>query len=271
MKKYKHLVVAGDSWTYGSEIRDPSLPEKIKDWDEQNDVYRLPRIWPTKLKDKMNCERVVNLSYPASSNDRIIRTLTSWLVQEYIAPEKDTSDLFVVIGFTSPERKDFYYNDPEEKFKDWITLWPMINHRHPMRALRDFNELYTVYFWNEEEYIHRYVNQIFNLQLLFKQYNINYLMFQAFYQRKDLHILNWLDNPYTRNFVGQPDKCMWELIDPIRFMHKNETIHSFHNYILDKDPSQYKTISIKGMHPSEIAHTWWADHIYDYCEVNKLW
>lgn len=271
MNKYKHLVVAGDSWTYGSEIKDPSLSADVRDWDEENDSYRLPRIWPTKLGTKIDAEKVVNLSYPASSNDRIIRTLYSWLAQEYFVTEKDTSDLFVVVGFTSPERKDFFFDDQSENFRDWITLWPMLNWTHPMKNLQSFNELYVNYFWNEEEYVHRYLEQIFNLQTVFKQYKINYLMFQAFYQKEDLHILNWNDNPYARHFNGRADKLLWKLIDPVRFMHKNDSIHSFHNYILDRDTSKEKTISISGMHPSEIAHTWWAEHIYQYCEEHKIW
>ena len=34
-----NLLVCGDSWTFGSEIRDPSLPEHIKDWDIDNNSY----------------------------------------------------------------------------------------------------------------------------------------------------------------------------------------------------------------------------------------
>ena len=109
--KFKKLVVAGDSWTYGSEIRDPKLPTSVNDWDEPNDAYRLPRIWPTKLGAHLDAEEVINLSYPAASNDRIVRNLVGWLTQEYLSTGKDTSELFVVVGFTSPERKDFYYRD----------------------------------------------------------------------------------------------------------------------------------------------------------------
>ena len=79
MPKFKRLVVSGDSWTYGSEIRDPKLPESVKDWDEPNDAYRLPKIWPTKLGNYLGVDDVVNLSYPAASNDRIVRNLVGWL------------------------------------------------------------------------------------------------------------------------------------------------------------------------------------------------
>ena len=126
MPNFKRLVVSGDSWTYGSEIRDPKLPESVKDWDEPNDSYRLPKIWPTKLGNHIGVDDVVNLSYPAASNDRIVRNLVGWLTQEYLAPKRDTSELFVVVGFTSPERKDFYYRNINNKFEHfWYTLWPV--------------------------------------------------------------------------------------------------------------------------------------------------
>ena len=41
------IIVAGDSWTFGSEIKDPNLSH-VKDWDKENNAYRIPKIWPTK-------------------------------------------------------------------------------------------------------------------------------------------------------------------------------------------------------------------------------
>ena len=46
-----HLLTAGDSWTFGSEVRDPELPQSVSDWDPENNAYRIPRIWPTLLAD----------------------------------------------------------------------------------------------------------------------------------------------------------------------------------------------------------------------------
>jgi len=78
------LVVVGDSWTFGSEIRPDDLPESIRDWDKKNDEYRIERIWPTKLASKMGLDDVINLSFPGTSNDWCIRKLISWLFTEYI-------------------------------------------------------------------------------------------------------------------------------------------------------------------------------------------
>ena len=125
MSKYKKLIVVGDSWTHGSEIRDPALPESIKDWDSANDHYRIPRIWPTKLGNILGVDEVINLSYPAASNDRSVRNLVGWLTEHYLKPKKSTEDIFVIIGLTSPERKDFYYKGSKSKW--WFTMLSLIH------------------------------------------------------------------------------------------------------------------------------------------------
>jgi hypothetical protein len=268
--KVKRVIVAGDSWTYGSEIRDPDLPESVNDWDAPNDAYRLPRIWPNKLGNLLGTTDVVNLSYPAASNDQIVRNLVGWLTEHYLSPGKSTEELLVVVGFTSPERKDFYYKNPEENNSWWFTMWPMWGHKYLQPPIEKFAKLYIEYFYNAEEYTHRYLHQIFYLQNLFKTYNIKFVFFQAFYQRADLHIKQWRDEPYTRHYRGQPDSLVWDMIDPVCFMHKNDEIQSFHNYIKAKDPDPYARVSISGMHPSELGHTWWAEHVYEYIKENKI-
>lgn len=266
--KKTRLVVAGDSWSYGSEIRDPKLPKSVHDWDPPNDEYRIPRIWPSKLANLMEISEVINLSYPAASNDRILRHLIGWLVQEHVSKGKSTEDLFVIVGLTSPERKDFYYKDKKTNF--WFTLWPMWKHLYPQKPLNTFSEIYSKYLWNVEESTHRYLNQILYLQTFFELHKIKYLFFQAFYQRNDMHIQEWIDDPYHRHYNGQPDHLIWNLIDPLRFMHKDDEIHSFHNYIKSQDLDPNYSNVISGMHPSEYGHTLWAEHIYQYLQENNL-
>ena len=85
-----------------------------------------------------------------------------------------------------------------------------------------------------------------------------------------MHITNWVDNAYARNYSGQPDQYIWDIVDPIRFMNKDIEPHSFHNYILEK--SKIEGVSpLVNMHPNEIGHTWWAEYIHTYCKENKLW
>jgi hypothetical protein len=195
-----------------------------------------------------------------------------WLTQEYLSKNKPTDDLFVVVGLTSPERKDFYYRNLKNTNQNfWYTLWPMRQYKYPQKELNEFSELYTAYMWQPEEYIHRYVNQIFYLQTIFKQYNIKHLFFQAFYPYKDMNIRQWTDNPYSRVYQSQPDRMVWDMIDEKRFVNKNTEPHSFHNYILNRDITPDKSACILDMHPSELGHTWWAEYLHDYIKNNNLW
>jgi len=73
------IICNGDSWVFGSEIADPQIsirydgtvhPGKY-DWTEENDPYRIPKIFPTKLSKIMDAE-VTNLSWPADDNGTIV-------------------------------------------------------------------------------------------------------------------------------------------------------------------------------------------------------
>jgi hypothetical protein len=261
----RKLIVIGDSWTYGSEIRDPDFTEDIKDWDSINDEYRLPRIWPTKLSKMLGFEECINLSYPAASNDRSVRVLINWLTQEYFSKSLPTDEIFVIVGLTSPERKDFYYKNEEKEGDDfWMTLWPMWKHKYLQEPINELADTYVKYFWNKEEYTNRYVNQLFQLQTLFERYDIKHLFFQAFYQSTQIGFRHWGDDPYIRDFNATVDQLIWDMINPINFVNKNNKIHSFHNYIVNRDTTENKTVALLDMHPSEIGHTWWAEYLHEY-------
>lgn len=263
------LIVAGDSWTYGSEIRDPDLPAHIKDWDLENDGYRIPRIWPTKLGQKLGAREVINLSYPASSNDRISRVAKNYIIENHLNGGMSASDIFLVIGWTSPERKDFYYKDHDTD--SWITIWPMWDPGYRQSTLGEFHKIYVKHMWNQEEYISRYVNQVLDMQNFCKAYGIRYLFFQGFYQHMNRMIRDWTDRPYAMDSRHAIDMMTWSLIDGKRFMMKDDEIHSFHNYIMHLDRMNGSSLALSGQHPSEVAHTWWADRIADYCEENCIW
>ena len=87
------LVVAGDSWTYGSEIINPNLDSNsVRDWDEVNDDYRNSNIYSHYLSNYLNAN-LKNLSFPAYSNDRILRVLINYITKFYLFPKKNTKDL----------------------------------------------------------------------------------------------------------------------------------------------------------------------------------
>lgn len=275
--KIKHLLATGDSWTYGSEIRDPNLSKEIKDWDKENDEYRIERIFPTKLGKLMGVEEVTNLSYPAVSNDRIVRCTINWITKEYLSINKDTSQLFVIVGLTSPQRKDFVYED-DKTDPGWQTVWPMWKHEYGTDGMNDFADLYAVHLNNKEEYVSRYVNQIYQLECFFKIHKIKYLIFQGFYQHQNEGIRRWSDyfhidelnySKYVNNY-DQNENLIWNMVDDVRFVDKVKKTHSFHNYVVGREIKEEREDGMDYMHPTEIGHTWWSEYLFDYIKKYDL-
>ena len=175
--KTKLILCDGDSWTAGDVI-DPEL--KGDPNQPANDQYRLPRVWPHKLGKLLNID-VVNKSVAGSSNDAIVRRIiphTINLLKKY-KPE----EIFVIIGWSSPERKDFYYKG---EWESWETLYPSqidcFDNLPHGNEIKKFYKTYLRYYWNFEEYVSRFINQNLYLHYFFKNKNIDHLFFNAFYE-----------------------------------------------------------------------------------------
>ena len=280
------LVVAGDSWTYGSEIINTNLESNsVRDWDEVNDEYRNSNIYSHYLSNYLNAN-LKNLSFPAYSNDRILRVLINYITKFYLFPKKNTKDLFVIVGLTSPERKDFYYNS--KNTSQWMTMWPAWEHNYSeYDGVNDFMKSYITYFSNKQEYLNRYVNQVYYLENFFKNNKIKYLLFQSFYQPYIFNnkISEWQDSPYvelwdssfhgcndddtTKYFQGSSEREIWSLVDNYKFMNKNEENHSFHSYLLNHQNLSDENCFV-GLHPNEKGHEIWANHIFEYIKKHNL-
>ena len=154
MTNTKLILCEGDSWTAGDMIN-PNL--EITDVNNsKNDSYRLSKVWPSDLGKLTNIE-VKNISRAGSSND-------------YLEQGNNPNDLGVMIGWASPERKDFYYRKPnEDKFSFWETLYPnQLDQPFDYdKNVKSFYEKYIINFWNPEEYISRYIQQILFMHYFF--------------------------------------------------------------------------------------------------------
>jgi hypothetical protein len=103
------LITNGDSWTFGSEIVDPAVVSKhldknhITEYDffEENDSYRIAKIWPTHLAKIMNAD-LINLAWPADDNGSILRRTMSYIATNFIEKNLPTDDILVIIGWSSP-------------------------------------------------------------------------------------------------------------------------------------------------------------------------
>jgi len=177
----KLILCDGDSWTSGDMIN-PNL-EITNVNHSENDDYRLPKVWPSDLGKLTNIE-IKNISRAGSSNDGIVRRILD-NVNDYLEQGNNSKDLFVIIGWSSPERKDFYYRKPSrDKLSFWETLYPnQLDQPFDYdKNVKSFYEKYIINFWNPEEYISRYIQQVLFMHYFLSSNNIKHKFFNAFYE-----------------------------------------------------------------------------------------
>lgn len=290
----KTLLTNGDSWTFGSEIMAPEFcvaeGEKgtgmagrykpgYDDYHEYNDYYRVPRIWPSILGNLLGAE-VVNLSRPARSNDTIVEDTINWILENYIIPGKSTEDLIVVLGWSSPERKNIILEETNND-KHRFTLWPgmMDDSFYQTNGAKKLFKFYVTYLWLEQEYIKRYIEQNYQFQNFCKANNIEHYVFNAFYAQpdvggpevwSDLNIIEsinnwgnlvdtWADGTYNWNAIKQGLCNQWNQIDIRNFINKNG--HSFRAYIHEVVPAECR---MNNWHPSPESHEVWAKYLHKW-------
>ena len=152
MSKKLEIICDGDSWVFGCEIVNPELAKKYGkdvycgeyDYFEENDEYRIPKIFPTHLGKLMDAN-IINLSYPADDNGTILNRTITYISNEYLAKNKPTDNLFVIVGWSSPERNVFYYKD--DKINMRFRLWPQVKH-FDSKAQEEFWKIYVTYLWH---------------------------------------------------------------------------------------------------------------------------
>jgi hypothetical protein len=288
------LIVNGDSWTYGCEIVDPVLLEKHPninhlteiDHFPENDSYRLPRIWPTLLGKLLDTD-VINLSEPGDDNSSILSRTQEYvlhLLNQGINPKQ----IFIVVGWTSPERRNFWYKSSDNMHSFKVKLNPHdTNNSHQPNSHQPIRELlktYALNFWNPEEYIGRYVTTIMNFQNFCLSLGISFLNFNSFYRQKHIDIDQWIDvnieeqinsfmmkGMYISNNNNRiPYKFdyrnIWKNINSIKFYNKDKTNNSFKSYIDEKCGSE----GYIGWHPNEDGHTVWANELHRYIQKHNI-
>jgi len=135
----KIIICEGDSWTSGDMIN-PDIETTYVNHSD-NDSYRLPKVWPHKL-GKMLGINTLNFSEAGSSNDSVVRRLVPNIFN--LLKKYNANEMFVIIGWSSPERKDFFTES------NWETLYPAHNHRQGVESVNKLWDIYVKHFWNEE-------------------------------------------------------------------------------------------------------------------------
>lgn len=240
----KLILCEGDSWTSG-DIINPNLNTTYVNHPD-NDSYRLPKVWPYKLGKLLN-KQVINNAVAGSSNDAIVRRTIEKVLE--LLENNNPDDLFVIIGWSSPERKDFYY-------KKWETLYPAHLHKREDKALDNLWKVYTEHFWNKEEYISRFINQNLYLHYFLKQHNIKHYFFEAFWEQKSFQGL-WYVSDLNRSIKGE-DKTSNEFR---KIRDKVFKKISFRKFIM-KNYSLKNLEYFDDFHPTEKSHEMWAQELY---------
>ena len=173
----KVLYSNGDSWSFGTDLS-PDTRENDR--------------WSAILSDKMNMIDF-NVATSGASNDRIFRTTLRdiCLIKDgkNIWSEKTGNigvkleDLFVVIGFTSPTRFEYY----NEELNQWKQM------RHDVEddwgfkpGDRDYdNQLLKDRFGSLQGMYSKWLSNVVSLHHILSSFNIRHLFFNAFYPMSD--------------------------------------------------------------------------------------
>ena len=293
----KIILCEGDSWTAG-DIMDPKLVERGETNNHlpENDVYRLPKVWPYKLEKKLGIT-VLNKAEGGCSNDAIIRRITEeiYVLLDDYKPE----EIFVIVGWTSPERKDFFIKtNPENIYSgNWEPFYPSQHVQNfsylpkdVAKRIQEFFKTYVLHFWNEEEYITRYIQQNLFLHSFLENLKIDHLFFDAFYVPREYDVVFShgmlgtaklvtqleVKHEYINKYMKRTTEKYLELRDS--HFYKN----SFRNFLLSKRlprdqwvdgqsvlyPTRI-TFDKKQHHPSENGHELWAEELKKVLKKRK--
>lgn len=284
----KTIICDGDSWVFGCEIVDPEIAKRYDrnvhpghyDHLEENNNYRIPKIFPTHLSKLMNAN-LINLSWPGNDNGTILNRIITYITSNYINKKISTEDLFIIVGWSSPERNVFWYKD--DNISKRFVLWPYLKH-FDCNSQEEFWNFYVNYLWNKEEYLPRFVMNVLLFQNFCDVNKIKWLCFNSFYQSSDmfekwsdldlsleLGKLNLDTYRYSDHFNNVQHQCyeynsLWNTINDIRFYKKNQVNNTFKSFMELNTKNPYN-----GMHPSPDSHLVWAEELYSYIQKNKLY
>lgn len=256
----KTLVCVGDSWTWGSEIVDPKYEiHRGTDFLHTqlgNCPYRLSNTYPGIISKNLGFDEFYNLGACGESNDYIFDITIKWIYENYISKNIDTSNLFFIIGLTSPERIGFEYECEGRITRMMINpSWDVSNlsNEDYYETIKDFWVTYITHFSHKHEYSNRFIKQILYLENLLKNNKIKYLFFNAFY-----------DVSFFINEKTDPTlKSLWNSIDS-KFFYGKENFETFNTHIKKVDNKNCMTND----HPSEVGHKIWADELTKYIKEN---
>jgi|TARA_Y100000310_G_scaffold341137_1_gene439291 hypothetical protein len=254
----KILLCDGDSWTAG-DIVDPELfGDNLSEVNHpDNAQYRYPRVWPHKLGKLLDVD-VINSSISGSSNDAIVRRAVGDVID--LLKAYQPNEIYVIIGWTSPERRDFYYRGywDDSFIESWETLYPsQPDMKWPSKELTTFFKTYVKWFAHQEEYISRYVDQNLYLHYFLESHNIEHLFFDAFYEKGVGGIESSPD--LTEELINIDTNSIKHFLKIRKDFFKDKT---FKRILLDESDKFKDELWGDDYHPTELGHKLWAKELY---------
>lgn len=234
------LFANGCSMTYGSELYENTESKVCFDH-----AMRMKSAWPGVLGKKLGFSRVINQGYPSSSNDRIVRTTISWIIENWLETSLPTDSLFVVIGWSHPMRREFFIHD------EWRQLIPYHDYVDPPASL--LNRIYREVAWSEYESAIRFINQVILLQQFLHSHHIPYLFFDAIVSIGQTNI----------DAKGALDPFFKTINEKQYFNFKDQNGDMARKLGIDQEGSTRK-------HPNEQSHSRWAELLAQYIEQQNL-
>ena len=229
MQKYKYLYVNGDSYTFGLDLEYQSGIPRFKTHSKHR--------WSNLLSERLDC-REVNQAKCGSSNDRIVRTLFDW----YINNEDKHKDTFVVIGWTVPYRFEHFVKDEwkqEQAGHGWVSPATKVMGGFTFDNPDSFKEPGEHKPLSDEMYKRDFRNHVLLIQNFLKINNIEYLFFIV----HDDGITNSLEDLKNNPLLD------FENIIDISF-------NDFSENIQNEKIWGYR-------HPNRLSHKLWAKKLYD--------
>ena len=262
LKNKTVLVTDGDSWTAG-DLMDPKLAKEGVTFinDPRNDYYRLTKVWPHKLGESLDLD-VENIAVAGSSNDGILRRTMNRVPK--LLETYSRNDILYIIGFSSPERKDFYCEG------GWDTLYPVEikNWNEAVTDQEKFAALYARYYWTPQEYVTRYLTTVMSLDSYLTNLGIDHIFFNAFYENEfGIHNKKTLKN-FIDNFINSRSDTRLEYLELDTLVNQYKQIYthnflkkSFLGFLKEKYKGKIFTEALDNHHPNENAHKLWSQYL----------
>lgn len=191
------LFANGCSMTEGAELGGEELGPQgqfIRDLDPE---YKTENAWPQKVASSLDMS-CVNIAQGGASNEKITRTTIEWTA-DYLKENK-AEDLFVVIGWSAPQRTEIKIGE------QWFDFMP--HHIPTNKKLKTVHDFYLDHIYDHISDYAKSLISVLSLQSWLKVNKIPYLFTNSLmliYTEMPKTMLSMIDNIDSSRYYGYSD------------------------------------------------------------------